>query len=537
MPRMFVTVIAGAILALAAAPLAAADSWTEYSEIGPTFAAYEASYPGLCARYDLGLSVEGRHLWALRISDNVLLEEDEPEFKYISTMHGDEIVGAKLCMMLVDYLLTNYGTDAQATAIIDEIELWIVPLMNPDGYDRTPRTRNNAQGVNLNRDFPEYGEPNTPDGRAIETQHIMNWSLGQSFTCSANMHTGALVANYPLDNDDPGSQYTPDEDLFIYISEQYSQYNLPMWNSPSFYHGITNGADWYMIWGGMQDWNYHFMGNMEVTLELSNVDQPPASQIPTYWDDNRESMLAYIETCLIGVRGLVTDATSGQPLAASVTVVGRDHVVYTDPDVGNYSRMLLPGRYSLTFEADGYEPLTLTQIFIDAGPATRVDVVLPDIPAQVVSPNGGEMLPAGVETAITWSGRPDLRFQVQYTADYGRVEPVTVWTNVIAQTEPGATSTSWTPVEPSEDYAVRVRPIYDGGYYGAWDESDGTFTVAGAPACPADVDGDGSVGVTDFLQLLAAWGNTSGPEDINGDGSVDVLDFLALLAAWGPCPQ
>ncbi|MHC4209730.1 MAG: GC-type dockerin domain-anchored protein [Planctomycetota bacterium] len=57
------------------------------------------------------------------------------------------------------------------------------------------------------------------------------------------------------------------------------------------------------------------------------------------------------------------------------------------------------------------------------------------------------------------------------------------------------------------------------------------------PDCPADIDGDGEVGVVDFLALLAAWGPNPGhPADIDGDGEVGVVDFLALLAAWGPCP-
>jgi carboxypeptidase D len=533
MPRTLVSVVAGGLLSLGMARSVAAQSWVEYSDIGPKFASLEARYPDLCARYDLGLSVEGRHLWALRISDNVLVEEDEPEFKYIGTMHGNEILGATLCMMLIDHVLNRYGTDWQITTIVDETELWIVPLMNPDGYDRSPRTRYNAHGVDLNRNFPEYGEPNTTLGREIETRHIMNWSLGRSFTCSANLHTGSLVVNYPLDNDDPGSQYTPDEDLYIYISEQYSQYNLPMWTNPYFYHGITNGADWYMIWGGMQDWNYHHMGNNEVTLELSDVHNLPASQIPDFWDDNRQSMLAYIETCLIGVRGLVTDEARGQSLAATVSVVGRDLEVSTDPDVGDYHRMLLPGTYDLVVEAEGYDPLTLTDVVVNEGVATRVDVVLPDPIAQVISPDGGEILPAGLETMITWSGNPDLRFHVQYTADYGGGD----WIDVIDLTEPGATSTPWMPVELGENCAVRVRSAYDGGHYGVWDESDGTFIVISVPPCPADIDGDGEIGITDFLLLLGAWGNTGGPEDINGDGAVDVLDFLELLAAWGPCLQ
>jgi hypothetical protein len=55
--------------------------------------------------------------------------------------------------------------------------------------------------------------------------------------------------------------------------------------------------------------------------------------------------------------------------------------------------------------------------------------------------------------------------------------------------------------------------------------------------CPGDIDGDGAVGVTDFLAMLAAWGPNPGhPADLNGDDKVNVSDFLELLAVWGPCP-
>ncbi|HNQ24184.1 MAG TPA: M14 family zinc carboxypeptidase [Phycisphaerae bacterium] len=401
---------------------ARADSWTTYAEIGPTLLSYETSYPTLAKRYNIGSSYQGRSLWAIRLSDNVLVEEDEPEFKYISTMHGDEIVGTKMCMMLIDWLLTNYGTDPDATNIIDNVELWIVPLMNPDGYDRSPRIRENAQGYDLNRNFPDYGDPNTPTGRPTEVQVIMNWSFGRSFTCSANLHTGALVINYPFDNEDSGSRYTPDDDLMIYISEQYSYYNQPMWNG-SFYHGITNGATWYFVWGGMQDWNYHFMGNNEVTIELSTTKQPAASTIPTYWSNNRQSMLAYIQTCLIGVRGLVTDATSGRAVAATVRVVGRNHDIFTDPDVGDYHRMLMPGTYDLTFSATGYDPLRVNNVVVGSGNAARLDVQLYGAPT-VAYPNGGEELESGLPATVTWTGNPAAQFQVQYTDNYGDMAAV-----------------------------------------------------------------------------------------------------------------
>jgi hypothetical protein len=403
---------------------ARADTWPTYAEIGTRLANLEATYPTLCKRYDLGLSVQGRHLWAIRISDNVLVEEDEPEVKYISTMHGDEIVGVMLCLNLADWLMANYGVDPQATNIVNNVELWLVPLMNPDGYDRSPRTRENYNGVNLNRDFPEWtsGNPNTTAGRAAETAAIMNWSFAHSFTCSVNFHGGAMVVNYPYDYDTgvPDGSYaiSPDDDLFIWMSEQYSQHNTPMWNSTEFTHGITNGSDWYNLQGGMQDWNYRYMGNNEVCIELNDTKEPSASQIPTLWNDNRASMLAYTETSLTGVRGLVTDGATGAPLSATVTVVGRNHPIYTDPDVGDYHRMLRPGTYTLTFAAAGYDTTTISGVVVNSGNATVLNVPMFG-PVSVVSPNGGESLTSGSPTTVTWTGNPASQFQVQYTDNYG----------------------------------------------------------------------------------------------------------------------
>jgi hypothetical protein len=400
------------------------DTWTSYSDIGPDLLAYQAAYPAICQRYNLGASVQGRDLWAIRISDNIGIEDDEPEFKYIAAMHGDEIVGTKMCMNLIDYLLTNYGGDPQVNNIIDEIDLWIVPTMNPDGY--VLGQRENANGVDLNRNFPEWmnGDPDLPAGHEIETQHIMNWSTQHSFVASANFHGGVVVVNYPFDNDGLGSTFspTPDEDMFVYISEQYSIHNVPMWNG-AWYHGITNGAAWYSIDGGMQDWNYRYKGCNEVTIELSNSDSPPASEIGAFWNDNRDAMLAYIETCLIGVRGIVTDVNTGAPLSATVTVVGRDHDIYTDPDLGDYHRMLLPGTYDVQFEAAGYDPVVISDVLVSSGNATVLNISMGPPPV-ITYPNGGETLNADVEVDVMWLGGPTTLFQVQYTSNYNDIQTI-----------------------------------------------------------------------------------------------------------------
>ena len=128
--------------------------------------------------------------------------------------------------------------------------------MNPEG--NALHQRYNANGVDLNRNFPDpiTDSTNTPEGREPETQAVMNFCFGQSSVSSANFHTGALVVNYPWDCQYP---LTPDDELFIEISLVYSRLNPPMYNSSVFDSGITNGAQWYIIHGGMQDWNYNWL--------------------------------------------------------------------------------------------------------------------------------------------------------------------------------------------------------------------------------------------------------------------------------------
>lgn len=360
-----------------------------YAELTQALQNLASSYPNLVRLTSLGQSVQGRHIWAIRITDNPDWEEDEPEFKYVSTIHGDEPVGTELCLLFAQYLLQNYGTDPRITNVVNEVSIWLVPLMNPDGREMV--SRRNANGYDLNRSFPAYpydfnafyydgGDPSITN-RQPEVQHIMRWSLEHNFTLSANFHTGALVVNYPYDDDGGPSGVeapTPDDALIRWLSTQYARYNTPMYNNTQFPGGITNGAMWYVITGGMQDWNYRFTGCIEVTIELFNTKFPSGSFIPTIWNDNRESMLTYLECVLRGVRGLVYDRKTGEPVWAKVHVQGNSQPVFTHPRVGNYQRLLLPGKYNLAVTAPGYVPYRMNDVQVPDGWATRRDVPLSD---------------------------------------------------------------------------------------------------------------------------------------------------------------
>ena len=125
------------------------------------------------------------------------------------------------------------------------------------------------------------------------------------FTASANMHEGAVVVNYPYDayadrNAQYGPHLAPDDATFKFLSHLYADKHAFMARSREFPGGITNGADWYEIVGGMQDWNYVGAGCMETTFELSQDKYPAASRLPSLWDENREALIAYALTASLG---------------------------------------------------------------------------------------------------------------------------------------------------------------------------------------------------------------------------------------------
>ena len=358
-----------------------------YATLTTDLEVWAAAHPNICTLKSIGASYQGRALWAMLISNNPGVDEDEPEFKYVGSMHGDEPVGMELCLHLIDVLLNEYGANPRITNLVNTTAIWILPCMNPDGLEAY--SRYNAQGYDLNRRFPAYpgdftgtfydGAPLGTAGRPTEVMRVQEWIAANRFVLSANLHAGSLVVNYPYDYDGTPSGVdapSPDDALFEDISLRYSIHNVPMWNSGEFSQGIVNGSVWYVVTSGMQDWNYRYMSCNEVTIELSNTKTPPVSALPTLWSQNEESMLSYLEAVHIGVRGIVTHMANGAPVSAKVLVQGNAHPVFTDPDVGDYHRMLLPGTYTVTISAPGFVDKTIPGVVVGPGEATRVDVQL-----------------------------------------------------------------------------------------------------------------------------------------------------------------
>jgi carboxypeptidase D len=328
----------------------------------------------------MGQSALGTRLFVVRLTDNPDVDEhDEPEFKYVGNMHGDEVIGRELLINLIRYFCTNYDTDVGVREIIDSIDLWVMPSMNPDGYQRFERA--NGNGYDLNRNFPDqfsfagfHGEDRQPefdyDAAAApyqpETRAMMRWSHARNFVLSANLHGGSIVANYPYDGNRERRSgvdaTTPDDALFRHLASTYARPNTEMYQSREFAGGITNGARWYVLYGGMQDWNYLWTGDMELTIELSYDKWPDASEVGHFWQMNKQSLLDYINVVRTsGVRGLITDASTGKPIRHAMCHMNGDkpgHWFRSDSATGDYFRVLLAGDYSFTCHARGYVQVT-----------------------------------------------------------------------------------------------------------------------------------------------------------------------------------
>jgi hypothetical protein len=333
---------------------------------------FRDSFPEICHIDTIGYSSQGRSIIAARLAREGLDPGDVPVVFLTATIHGDETAGYVFMLMLIDYFLAK--SNAETETILDNLIVIINPLSNPDGTYHTGdstifgATRGNANGVDLNRNFPDPETGNHPDGNVwqAETKAMMSYMDEIRPSLSANFHGGAEVVNYPFDT---WAARHADEDWFRLISLEYASLarSLQAGYMENFSKGITHGYSWYEVDGGRQDYTTYFLRGRETTIELSNKKIYPEAQLSGLWDVNRASLLNYIKQALYGFHGIVKDSLSKEIVSAELRIRDHDKLnssVFTHPETGKFFRFIKGGNYNLEFFADGYRVRRINNIKI-----------------------------------------------------------------------------------------------------------------------------------------------------------------------------
>ena len=367
------------------------ESYPTYHQYIELMENYTKDFYELCHLVEIGESVGGKRILAVKISDDVNDDESEPGIFYTSTMHGDEPSGYILMLRLIDYILNSYGTESRITNLVDHAEIFINPLANPDGLYFSSDTsvwgarRFNLNNVDLNRNFPD-AETGTSEIIQPETRSMMDFMNQRKIILSANFHDGNEVVNYPWDM---WPKKHADDEWYVKVSRQYAD-TAHKYSTPGYMddlnNGITNGYEWYKITGGRQDYVNYYLYGREVTIELSQERFPKGEVLDNLWEYNKNALICFMLNSFTGIRGTVTDSVTGKPLEARIFINDHDldnSFVFSDKTSGNYYRMINGSDYNLSVNADGYQTKMISVHVPETG-QTTADIELKPVDAAIM---------------------------------------------------------------------------------------------------------------------------------------------------------
>ena len=245
----------------------------------------EKSYPDLVSISDYGKSVDDRPLRMMKLSTG---GEDKSSILYSANIHGNELAGNMICLELIKYFTEGYGSNRDITYLLDRIDIYIIPVLNPDGMERTVRqqskygalftlTRKNSNNVDLNRNFPYPAQVNerlndlagsqrkiSPSYRGVtplsepETQAIDRLFDEYRFTVHCNWHTtGGLIMSPPA----TFPETLPDDDLHEQMRKDYQSAMFDQ-------YAQHTELEFYPTIGSLDDYIYHRYGSLCITMEV-----------------------------------------------------------------------------------------------------------------------------------------------------------------------------------------------------------------------------------------------------------------------------
>ena len=313
---------------------AGSEGFHTYAEMSADVAAVAAAHPSIVKRFSIGRSYQGRELWAAKVSDNVGVDENEPEVLFEGLHHGDEHMSLEMTLRILHWLAEGYGRDAYVTKLVDNREVWIIFAVNPDGatYDisggsyrlwrknRQPNAGSSYVGTDLNRNYDyRWGccggassDPasikyrgaapySAPESRAV-ANFIDSRVVGgrQQIRASIHFHTFGRLVMWPYGytyTDLPTDMTVDDHRALVAIGRNMAASNGYM---------PQQASDLYISSGTTRDWAYGRYRIFSYTFELTAVSYPDDATIASETGRNRSAVLYLIDMahCPYGAIGL-----------------------------------------------------------------------------------------------------------------------------------------------------------------------------------------------------------------------------------------
>ena len=290
-----------------------------------------AAHPGIAMKFSIGTSYEGREIWGIKISDNVATDENEPEVFIHGLTHARERASNEEALALIQMLTGEYSTNARIRAIVDSREIWIVPMLNPDGAEfdmsgghwhkwrknRQPIPGSTQIGIDLNRNWGYHwggGSGHGTDGSTnpasdyyrgwaaevapevkayekFEASRVVNGR--QQIRASIGFHSAAHEVLWPYSytyKDIPPDMSADDHAALAALGQRVAALN-------GFKPG--QGSDLYPVYGDQDDWAYHtyriFGYTFEMTKGAANRYYPSQSELAADIAANRDAVLTFLE--------------------------------------------------------------------------------------------------------------------------------------------------------------------------------------------------------------------------------------------------
>jgi carboxypeptidase T len=389
-----------------------------FAEMQDQLLSWVEAFPTIAKIETIGTTQqEQRQIYAFKISDNVAVDEDEPVVYFDGTHHACEVMGLEICLALIDTLLSNYGLDSNITALVNNTEIWLVPLVNPDGqsavmsdishyYRKNGRDLNgngilyeyscndwwtcSTEGIDLNRNYDwhwDAGGQTLPTSYYYRGEFAGSESENRALTgllrrimpqLSISYHSYGEIVFYPWDLN---GRVAPDYSALYAIA--YGLSRKIHRESGTQCYDITPSDG---LAGMASNWQYGRLGTFAFTVETVRYYDfiIPAARYYSVINQNLKGCLYLLERAQGSqITGKIFAPDNITPEHAEFRVLENysDDVDprYSDSTYGRYRAIVQPGNYSLQVISDKYAPQIINNVVVTNLIPTDINIYLQPI--------------------------------------------------------------------------------------------------------------------------------------------------------------